>query len=175
VGRVWSFHDITELKRTESLLLATLDSTADGIVAIDRNLSIESYNRRFLEMWRIPEPLAELGDARQVLASVLDQLKDPETCLAKFKEQTDNPEIETYDTVEFKDGRVFERLSRAQHLGTACVGRVVSFHDITEVKRAERDLKAKVVDLEQLNETMMKREERIIELKEQVKALTERP
>jgi PAS domain S-box-containing protein len=171
VGRVWSFHDVTERKRAESLLLATLEATADGILVIDRELSITTYNRRFLEMWRVPEPLAARGDAEEVLASVIDQLKEPAFYLAKVRAQFADPEQESDDIVAFKDGRVFERLSRPQRLGTDCVGRVVSFHDITKLKRVEDDLKGKIAELERLNEIMMNREERIIELKAELAAL----
>jgi len=48
---------------------ATL-STADGILVVDNHGEIASFNRKFIEMWRIPDPIIALQD-EQVLGSVL--------------------------------------------------------------------------------------------------------
>ena len=127
-----------EIKRTLSLLEATLDSTADGILVVDRAGRITTYNRRFLDMWRIPADLAAAGNRERVLDSVLDQLTDPAAFLAKIEGLYAHPEVSSSDLLEFKDGRVFERYSQPQRLGDEVVGRVWSFRDVTERRRAER-------------------------------------
>jgi PAS domain S-box-containing protein len=85
--------DITEVKATEreleqspSLLRATLESTADGILVVDREGKWMVYNQRFVDLWRIPEPIVDSRDEALMLAFVLDQLKDPETFLRKVKD-----------------------------------------------------------------------------------------
>ena len=129
-----------ELKDNLPLLRATLESTTDGILVIDRAGKIVSFNGRFVEMWHIPESIVETRDDDQVLAFVLDQLKDPEGFLSKVRELYDQPDAESYDVLEFKDGRVFDRYSQPQWEEKAIVGRVWSFRDVTERKRAEEAL-----------------------------------
>jgi PAS domain S-box-containing protein len=138
------------LSRTISLLEATLDSTADGILVVDRQGKIERFNERFKEMWRIPPFILETGEDDRALAFVLNQLKDPETFLSKVRQLYGEVLFESYDVLEFKDGRVFERFSRPQLLGKTPVGRVWSFRDVTERVKDEEKLKAALGERELL-------------------------
>jgi PAS domain S-box-containing protein len=148
LGRVWSFRDVTdqseverELESSLSLLRATLDATADGVLVVDRSGKVTSFNRRFLEMWRIPEAVAQSRDDNQLLAFVLDHLKDPEKFLKKVRELYNQPESQSYDWLEFKDGRVFERYSAPHRIMEKTVGRVWSFRDVSDRSRMEEILR----------------------------------
>jgi PAS domain S-box-containing protein len=147
VGIVVNTRDITERKQVEeeldqslSLLRATLESTADGILVVDSDGKIVSFNSKFLEMWHIPVPVIASREDDQALAFVMAQLKDPEGFVEKVKELYANNEDESYDILDFHDGRVFERFSKPQRVGEKIVGRVWSFRDITEQRRAEDEL-----------------------------------
>ena len=129
-----------EIKHSVSLLDATLESTADGILVVDREGKIEKFNRKFVQMWRIPESILASKDVDRALAFALDQLKDPEVFLKKVRGLYNLPEAESYDVLEFKDGRVFERYLQPQRIGDRIIGRVSSFRDVTERKWMEQTL-----------------------------------
>jgi signal transduction histidine kinase len=131
-----------------SLLKATLESTADGILVVDRAGRIVDFNERFLELWHIPMDVIAAQDDDRALAYVLDQLRNPDEFIAKVKELYDQSEEESLDVLYFRDGRVFERYSRPQRVGDQVNGRVWSFRDITERKRAEGEILTLNQDLE---------------------------
>ncbi len=140
--------DISGRKRAEqerehviSLLQATLESTADGILEIDASGKIVHYNQRFARMWGIPEEVLAARDDNQALDFVMNQLAEPSSFLAKVRELYDDPERESFDELLFKDGRCFERFSRPQLVNGRAVGRVWSFRDVTERRRSEQALR----------------------------------
>ncbi len=144
VGRVWSFRDVTDRTHAEkgvdetlSLLKATLEATADGILVVDREGRIVSFNKKFVEMWRIPDDVIASRDDSRAIEFVLDQLRDPDRFVKKVRELYDEPEAKSYDWLEFKDGRMFERYSSPQKIAGRTVGRVWSFHDVTRLRLME--------------------------------------
>lgn len=130
-----------KLEEAVSLLEATLDATHDGILVVDREGRIVRFNKRFPELWRVPESVLRSGDDSLVLQSVLAQLHDPEAFLTRVNELYSKPEEESVDELQFKDGRTFERYSRPQFVDGEIWGRVWSFRDITLQKKAENKLK----------------------------------
>jgi PAS domain S-box-containing protein len=148
VGKVLSFRDVTARRRADreieeslSLLKATLEATTEGILVVDESGKMVNFNRKFTEMWRIPESVVRSRDDNKALAWVLDQLKDPEKFIKKVKELYAQPESKSYDWLEFKDGRIFERYSQPQKIGEKTVGRVWSFRDVTDRRLMEMTMK----------------------------------
>jgi PAS domain S-box-containing protein len=154
IGILGTFIDITERKKMEEALLESesslhtiLHSTADGILAVDNENKILSANARFAEMWNIPPALVSSRDDNALLHHVLDQLLSPQEFLKKVQEVYKSNE-DSLDTLYFKDGRVFERLSRPLIQGTKPNGRVWSFRDVTARKQAEEREKELLIKLE---------------------------
>jgi two-component system cell cycle sensor histidine kinase/response regulator CckA len=131
------------LKDSVSLLKATLESTADGILVVDNQGRISDFNKQFARLWRIPKEVLDLHDDQKALDFVLDQLKAPEKFLAKVRELYNDPDKKSFDILEFKDGRVFERYSQPQKIDGVSVGRVWSFRNVTDRVRAEEELRLK--------------------------------
>jgi diguanylate cyclase (GGDEF)-like protein len=129
-----------ETRATLSLLTATLDATADGILVVDAAGAITRFNAQFARMWRLPQDVLDDGDDGAAIGFVLEQLVRPEAFVAKVEELYANPEAESDDTLEFKDGRVFDRHSRPQRVDGTVVGRVWSFRDVTDRSRLVDEL-----------------------------------
>ena len=130
----------SELREAMSLLNATLESTADGILVVDLEGRISSFNGKFAEMWRLPADVLATGDDDAALTHVLGQLVDPDGFLDKVRELYAQPGADSEDTLTFLDGRVVERFSMPQRVGGEVVGRVWSFHDVTQRTKLEQEL-----------------------------------
>lgn len=140
--------DITRRKQTEAALTASissldasLESTADGILIVDKTGKITKWNQKFVKMWQISEDLLFQKDDTIVLRHILSSLADPNQFINKVTFLYAHPEESSYDQIDFLDGRIFERYSQSQKIGNEVVGRVWSFRDITLQKQTEKALR----------------------------------
>ena len=127
------------LKNSLSLLGASLESTADGILIVDRQGKIARWNMKFAEMWKIPEEVLSNQDDANTINSICSQIVSPDKFKGKVGELYQQPDQSSFDQIDFLDGRVFERYSQPQRIEDAIVGRVWSFRDITKRKKVEAD------------------------------------
>lgn len=141
-------HDITERKQIEeqlqhsvSLLHATIEATADGILVIDSDRKIVQFNRNFTKLWNVPAEFTRIYDDHQLIAIVSEQTNDPAEFRDTIEKHYRAAECNSFDVVEFKDGRTFERYSCPQRIGDKIVGRVWSFRDVTQRTRAVQILR----------------------------------
>lgn len=130
-----------EIARTLSMLESTMESTADGILVVDGKGRIVLFNKVFRKMWGISEEIIQARDDEAAIRSVLDQLKEPEYFISSTREIYADPERTSFDVIELRDGRVFERYSQPQRIGDMVSGRVWSFRDVTVNKKMEGTLR----------------------------------
>src|SRR5665647_648228 len=146
VGLVEFTQDITERKRSEEVLefnnviLSTqLEASIEGILVVDKNANIISYNQRFVEMWGIPQEMVDNADDEPVLKFVMNKVVDPVTFLHRVQYLYEHKQEKSRDEIVLKNGLIFDRYS-APMIGLECqyYGRVWYFHDITELKQSEQ-------------------------------------
>ena len=123
-----------------ALASATLDAIEGGILVVNDQREIVLFNQRFLEMWRFPKELME-GDNKELTRFAISQVKDSRAFMGKLDELYKDNVTESFDLLELKDGRAFERYSKPHRLGMQGYGRVWSFRDVTARKAAEAELK----------------------------------
>ena len=99
------------LKRNIALLKAQQEASIDGILVVDENRQVVSYNRRFCELWQIPEEIVNQGNSPHLLTYVVSQVSEPEEFLSKVNYLYEHPNEISQDEIYFKDGRIFDRYS----------------------------------------------------------------
>jgi len=128
---------VSAVRKAVAQLSATLESTADGIAVIGADRQISRFNQRFIAMWGIKPPGDGALNFDDFMQQMLTRSIDPDAC-ARSTERIDQSGAEgDSDEIALRDGRFFERFSRAYVLDGHNAGRVWSFRDITTRRRAE--------------------------------------
>ena len=128
--------------KLRNILLSTQQEVSiDGILVVDENGTIISFNRRFVEIWAIPNDVVESKSDERALQSVMGNLVDPDEFIAKVRHLYENRSETSRDEIALKDGRILDRYS-APMLGDdgKYYGRIWYFRDITKRKRSEQAL-----------------------------------
>lgn len=136
--------DITELKETKdklsyslSLLNASIESTDDAILIINIDGYTTKWNKRFLELWEITEDEIEFRKSSFLLPLLEDKIVDTEQFLKTIAQVSENPDMISFDIIEFNNGLIIERSSFPQKIAEKIVGRVWRYRDITRIKKSE--------------------------------------
>jgi len=122
-------------------LRTTLEATADGILVRNQEGAIVNMNRRFTELWQLPEDLLGRAIDDEVLGFMADSLNDPAAYRQRLDAISELLDEDTLDLLELKNGRVLEQKSRPHYLEERIIGRVFTYADLTERKRAEWELR----------------------------------
>ncbi len=124
----------------ESLLRSTIESADEGILVVDEKGRVVLHNARAAEMWNISNEMMATTDDRELIRHAIRQLTDPEGFLERAKAFDRTADTKTVDTLELKNGRIYERSSIPHRVGSAITGRVWKFRDITAEREAKRAL-----------------------------------
>ena len=133
-------HTQVELARSQAVLGATLEATADGILVVNHRGGLVSCNHRFVKMWRVPSQTLHSLDERDVLRFMQSQMVEGQTDLQSLMDGEGLIGEEVTSVVELSDGRIFQRHLTALRPNGKSTGHVLSFRDVTERLRAERAL-----------------------------------
>lgn len=129
-----------ELARALAMMQATLEATTDGILVTDDCGHVTGVNSRFVAMWGIPAETMSSLEHGKLLDLTSGLFHSPGEFISRINEIYASSPPETHDLLELADGRVFERLSRIQSVEGRDLGRIWSFRDITESRRATEAL-----------------------------------
>jgi len=141
--------DITKRKRAEqalalqNLVLSTqLQTSLEGILVVDEDRHILSFNRRFAQIFAIRPDLLAAGDDGPVLQAAVEMSADPEAFLARVRHLYEHREEKSQEEIALKDGRTIERYSAPMLDGEGRYhGRVWYFRDISERRQAEETIR----------------------------------
>ena len=124
-----------ELQKALSIATATLDSSQDGLLVLDKSGNILNYNQRFVRMWRIPGSTIK----RMCKQSLHEHLMT--TAKANFLDG-DTPYSKVGQTIEitWDEGRIFSVSFYAYMVDDTPQGVLVSTQDETQRKMFEKEL-----------------------------------
>jgi PAS domain S-box-containing protein len=130
-----------ELEASLALLRSTFESSANGILAVNFEGEILCYNQKFIDMWRLPSDVRLTKGCEHAKTFFESQIKDVETFRTSVWEMPSQLDVERYDLIELKDGRILAHYSEPHRLDSKIIGRVWSIWDITESQKTEQALR----------------------------------
>jgi diguanylate cyclase (GGDEF)-like protein/PAS domain S-box-containing protein len=123
-----------KLNSSLSLLLATLEATADGILVLDNGGKVVSFNQKFTSIWNLLN-LDATAHEDDLLDVISKQLIEPDAI--SFQTAIAQANSEKRNFLKLKSGKIIEYYVRPQQLMGEIVGRIWSFRDVTQEKQTE--------------------------------------
>ena len=137
--------DISDQRRAQEELLwktafleAQVNSALDAILVVDSQGKKILQNQRLIELFQVPEQIAQAHDDTALLEHVTSQMKNPKEFLERVKQLYEHPDEIGRDEIEAAHGKILDRYSSpVQDKAGKYYGRIWSFRDITERRKLE--------------------------------------
>lgn len=101
-----------------------------GILVVDNRGKMIGLNRKFISIWGLSQEIVKSQSEWQAIELVSKQFEDPITFFREMKEIYQQKDSSICDSIELKNGQVFERMTEPQWLGGQIVGRIWQFRQI---------------------------------------------
>ncbi len=150
VGVVLVFHDVTERRRADTVLRATvqrfyaiLSNLNSGILLVAEEGRIEFANQAFCRLFELPESPTELMsdfDSEKMLAKINAVYENPGQAILHIREILERGQTVMGEELPMQNGKMFLRDYVPLIVDGKTYGRLWVHTDITELKRKEEAL-----------------------------------
>ena len=131
------------LRFQKTLLECQSEASPDGLLVVGPDGHLLSMNRRFAQLWGLPETLFTHGTFGDGMSLVAALVENEGAHFTRLKELLANPMMVATDELRLRDGRTFERYTApVRGADGEYFGRFWSYRDITERFVAEAALRA---------------------------------
>jgi PAS domain S-box-containing protein len=115
-----------------------IEAMPDGILVIDEDEKIVTYNQKYREIWPVPDEILATRDNMKMMHFAARLIKNPDRFIADTKRYHSSVRKEYFDILELNDGRFIERHSTPRQKEGTLFNRILTFRDVTSRVRAER-------------------------------------
>ena len=129
---------------------SVLEATSDAVLVVSSTGAVDAYNQKFASIWGAPQALIDQGNDGALLDWVVSKLVNPQAFIQRVTHLYAHPDQSSFDTLDLNDGRVIERYSHPNWVNDKVVGRVWSFRDVTDSRRAQEELQSSQAKLQGL-------------------------
>jgi len=173
IGVTGSLDDITEKKRSESVLTtitsrlrALIENMQAGILVETQDREIALINETFCAQFEVPVPAHLLtgSDARELVGMCLEKIQGSEEASLRLQEILEQGIAVNGLELPLTNGRVLSMDFVPIAVGSDFYGHFWQFHDISERKWAEEMLTAAASDLETKNAELAHARDQAIQL-----------
>ncbi|MGZ4953172.1 MAG: sensor histidine kinase [Halobacteriota archaeon] len=144
-----------DLEHIVAVLQTTLETIEEGVLAVDGTGAVIHYNRKFVDLWHIPSGVLD-GEAREerVIALIGQHLTEPQMLLTAAAQHSSDPSDTVAGTLETTDNRHVQYYMQVRVRDGQRVGRMWSFHDVTDRVNAEQRAASLMDELKRSNQDL---------------------
>lgn len=130
-----------KLRYRKALLEAQNEAIPDGILIVDTRGSIIMHNRRFREIWDMPEEILNKKDDNAALQYALGKIARPDQFIERVNYLYEHGNEASKEEILLSDGRILERHGNAVNGDDGSFyGWAWYFRDVTEAKRVAKEM-----------------------------------